>query len=145
MENQIGITKKLKTKKDKFDFFDSSFACVAFIVLLLVTKLFVRKFWTKDIQENLVDYSVFLYLTLYIVIAIAVEAVFFVAGLIAANNTKVKYFKATTFNKKPTKLMILFAVLISFVSIFAFSGLTNVFVISLQKAKHNFNRRYRKN
>ncbi|MBQ7466727.1 MAG: CPBP family intramembrane metalloprotease [Clostridia bacterium] len=133
MENQVEITKKLKTKKDKFDFFDSSFACMAFIVLLLVTKLFVRKFWTKDIQERLVDHSVFLYLTLYIVIAIAVEAVFFVAGLIAANNTKVKYFKATTFNKKPTKLMILFAVLISFVSIFAFSGLTNVFVISLQK------------
>ena len=133
MENNFNIGKTLKTKKDKFSFFDSGFSCVAFIVLLLITRLFVRFAWTKDIQQNLADTSVYLYLFLYVIIAILVEAVFFFAGLITANNGKVAYFKATTFNKKPSGKTLLFALIISVVSIFAFSGLTNVFVYSLQK------------
>ena len=133
MGTNFEIEKKLKTKRSKFDFFDSSFACVAFIVLLLVTKIFVRILWTESTQKYLAGISIYLYLFLYVVISVLVEAVFFVAGIITAGNTKVEYFKAATFNKKPTSKTMLFAVLISVISIFAFSGLTNVFVYSLQK------------
>ena len=133
METNFEIEKELKTKRSKFDFFDSSFACVAFIVLLLVFDTVLRLSWSIESRQYLYLNNREIFFLIAAGLSVISESVFFFSGLITAGNTKVAYFKASKFSKKPSWKTMIFAVIISAVSIIAFSSLTNVFVYSLEK------------
>jgi len=117
MSNQsVKIGARLKRKE--FNTLDSAIACMAFIILQLLFDLIRGNLPSSAIQEFIV--AVFL--------MFMVEAVFGLASLITAGARRVEFFNATTLNKKVDLISILIAIALSFVCLFAFSGLTNVFV-----------------
>lgn len=127
MENQIEnsnqhtIEKKLK--RSRYDFFDSGYACVCFIVLQVLVTFFVQLFREPIINSQ----------WLYYLAQVLVESVFIFASLIVSSSRNVEFVKASTYNKKFDYKTALLAVVVSVICIFGFSSLTNVFVYSLEK------------
>ena len=125
MEGKI----EAKLKRQEFNTLDSAFACVSFIILQFLFSL---------IYDNL-PVSVRSNFFVALLASFIVEAVFFIAVIITSATRRVEFVKATKLNKKTDFVSILIAVAISFVCLFAFTGLTNVFVNFLYKLGYSSN------
>lgn len=120
-KQENGIEVRLKRKE--FNYLDSAMACIAFIVFQFIMTVVIDILPASFRQNFIVAF----------LLSFLVEAVFFFAVLIVASKRKVEFVEATTINKKPDILSILLAVAISFICLFSFTGLTNVFVNFLYK------------
>lgn len=120
-EKTTRIEKTLK--RNRFNLFDSAYACVCFIILQIISTLLIRIFKNQ----------IYSYQSLYFIAQFVVEAVFFIATIIVSSSRNVDFVKSTTYNKKLDYRTALLAIAISAICIVGFSSLTNVFVYSLEK------------
>ena len=115
------VEKKLKRKE--FDTFDTSLACISFIVFQLVFELIYYVLPTS-FKGNLF---------VALLLSFLVEGLFALAAITVSSSRNVKLVEATKMNKKIDFLSALLAIAISLVCLFSFTGLTNVFVAVLEK------------
>ncbi len=117
-------TKIEKTlKRNRFNLFDSAYACVCFIILQIIATFLIAIF-----RDQIKTHE-----WLYFIAQFLVEAVFIVATIIVSASRDVDFIKSTTYNKKLDYRTALLAIAISAICIVGFSSLTNVFVYSLEK------------
>ena len=114
---------EVRLKRKEFDYFDSALACVMFIILQFASNLLI------DVLPQSLKQS----FSVAFILSCLVEFVFVFAVLIVASRRRVEFVNATSMNKKTDALSILLSVAISLICLFAFSGLTNVFVNVLYK------------
>lgn len=117
--NQISPVKAVlkRDKRDKFNLFDSSLATLMFIVFLLVLKFLMEVLPESFLNNFFVAFF----------LSFLVEAVFAFAVMFTGGVRNVQILKATKINKKIDFLSGLLAVAMSFIALFAFSQLSNVF------------------
>jgi len=126
MDEQIEVrVEKTITKptRHRFNYLDSAMACVAFIILQILFELIYGNL-PLNVRQNLF---------VALLASFLVEAIFVIAVIITSKINNVKFFEATTLNKKVDFVSVLIAIAMSLICLFCFTGLTNVFVNFLGK------------
>ena len=114
---------EVRLKRKEFNYLDSAMACCWFIVLQFVAGIITGLLPETFMQSFSVVF----------ILSVLIEAIFLFAVLLVSSNRKVEFVKATKINKKPDFISVLLSIVISFVCLIAFSGLTNVFINVLYK------------
>lgn len=118
MENQL-----LNEKRKSFGLYESALATLLFIVFNVGFIILYREMPISLRQEGSV---------IYYIVSFLIEALFGVTAFVVASSRKVDFIKGIGADKKINGNIVFYSVLISFVSIFFFGDLTNIFLAFLE-------------
>lgn len=122
MENNENANGQLLKTKSEFDISDSALGCIMFIAL---TILFSVVMTVTGIKVRMGTFS-------YFVLHAVVEGIFAFAAFIVAKTKRKNIVTAAGMDKKVSKPMIGWCLLLAFTSLLGFGNLTNVFIELLE-------------
>lgn len=123
--SEIKVEKKLKNPA--FRPLDTAIACTLFIVLQFVVSLVIG-YMPQGVSGSLIFTTI---------ASFCIEGAFALSVFITGRTRNVEIFEATKLNKKPSYKSFLLAAALSVITLVAYTSLTNVFMISIEKLGYN--------